>query len=89
LKLDTDGMEGVEWRECETCRVCLREFLLKSGVILIGSMRAENSPSSLVSDCTKGLVGGLKTKLEEYDEDKEGARDGDAPKPAEGNLGSN
>lgn len=52
-------------------------------------MRAENSPSSLVSDCTKGLVGGLKTKLEEYDEDKEGARDGDAPKPAEGNLGSN
>lgn len=52
-------------------------------------MRGEKSTSSLVSDCTKGLVGGLRTKLEEYDEDKEGARDRDTlRKLAEGNLGS-
>jgi hypothetical protein len=33
------------------------------------------SKSSLLSDCTKGLVGALNTKLEEKDEDRDGARD--------------
>ncbi|EDN96965.1 hypothetical protein SS1G_01893 [Sclerotinia sclerotiorum 1980 UF-70] len=33
-----------------------------------------NSKSSLLSDCTKGLVGALSTKLEENEEDNDGAR---------------
>lgn len=69
--------------------MCLRGFLWNSGVIFIGLMRGENSESSLVSDCTNGLVGGFKTKLDEYDEDNEGARDRDAfSRSTGGNLGS-
>lgn len=44
-------------------------------MILIGSTRGEKSKSSLLSDCTKGLVGGFSTKLDEYEDDSEGARD--------------
>jgi len=52
----------------------------------------DNSRSLLLSDCTKGLVGGFKTKLDDKDEDTEGARDR-APKSvsslsADGNRGS-
>jgi hypothetical protein len=62
---------------------------LKSGVIVIGSMRGENSESSFVSDCTNGLVGGFRMKLEEYEEDNEGTRARDAPsRSIEGNRGS-
>jgi hypothetical protein len=31
----------------------------------------EKSTSSLLSEYTRGLVGGLKTKLDEYDDDKD------------------
>lgn len=44
-------------------------------MIVIGSTCEDKSSSSLLSDCTSGLVGGFKTKLDEYDEDKEGARE--------------
>lgn len=38
-------------------------------MISIGIIPEENSRSSLLSDCTKGLVGGLSTKLDDKDED--------------------
>lgn len=56
----------------------------------IGLKFVVKSRSSLLSDCTKGLVGGFKTKLEESDEDKEGARERDLSSGSTGgNLGSN
>lgn len=39
------------------------------------SPRGENSTSSLVWDCTRGLVGGTYAKLDEYDDDSETALD--------------
>jgi hypothetical protein len=55
----------------------------------MGSLRDGHSSSSLLSDWTKGLVGGFKTKLEEYDEESEVAR-ARAPSvcSVDGNLGS-
>jgi hypothetical protein len=38
-------------------------------------MLDEKSSSSLLSDCTNGLVGALKTKLEEKEDEREGIRD--------------
>jgi len=38
-------------------------------------MLEEKSRSSLLSDCTNGLVGALNMKLEERDEESDGARD--------------
>lgn len=35
----------------------------------------DKSNSSLLSDCTRGLVGGFNMKLDEYDEESDGARD--------------
>ena len=40
-------------------------------------MYDDNSRSSLLSDWTRGLVGGFKIKLDEYEDDSEGARDRD------------
>jgi hypothetical protein len=62
-------------------------------VISIGLIREDKSSSSLLSDCTKGLVGAFKTKLDDSEDDKEGARDR-APSlvkflSADGNRGSN
>lgn len=57
----------------------------------IGFIRADKSKSSLLSDCTKGLVGGLKAKLEAYEEDKEGALERlwvEVKVSGDGNLGS-
>jgi hypothetical protein len=89
LKLDAVGTEGVEWSECDACKVCLLGFLLKSGEISIALTGDESSRSSLLSDCTKGLVGGFKMKLDEYEDDKDGARDrGPSKRFTEGNLGS-
>ena len=42
----------------------------------MGTMLEEYSGSSLLSDCTSGLVGALKTKAEENDDDSEAAIDG-------------
>ena len=61
-------------------------------MISIGYIWEDKSSSSLLSDCTKGLVGAFKTKLDENEDDKEGARDR-APSPAnclsaDGNRGS-
>jgi hypothetical protein len=42
----------------------------------MGGMVEEYSGSSLLSDCTSGLVGALKTKVEENDDDSEAAIDG-------------
>lgn len=55
--------------------MCLLGFLEKFDVISMGLISDDRSSSSLLSDCTKGLVGGFSMKLEEYDEDSEGARD--------------
>lgn len=38
-------------------------------------MIEDDSRSSFVSDWTKGLVGGLRTKLDENEEDNDGAPD--------------
>lgn len=43
-------------------------------VIPTGFSRVSKSNSSLLSDCTKGLVGALRAKLEESEEDNEGVR---------------
>jgi hypothetical protein len=43
----------------------------------IGYAFADRSRSSLLSDCTNGLVGGFRIKLDEYEDDSEGARDCD------------
>jgi hypothetical protein len=45
-------------------------------VISMGIMVEEYSGSSLLSDCTSGLVGALKMKVEENEDDKEAATDG-------------
>lgn len=45
-------------------------------MISIGTMVEEYSGSSLLSDCTSGLVGALKTKVEENEDDNEAAIDG-------------
>jgi hypothetical protein len=55
--------------------VCLLGFLGKLEAISMGLTSDDRSSSSLLSDCTKGLVGGFNIKLDEYDEDSEGARD--------------
>ena len=51
-----------------------RRFLGRVGVMSIGFMSEDRSRSSLLSNCTSGLVGGFKTKLEERDEDIDGFR---------------
>ena len=43
----------------------------EAAVISMGTMVDEYSGSSLLSDCTSGLVGALKTKVEENDDDNE------------------
>jgi hypothetical protein len=70
--VERDGFERTEWGASKVCR---RAALLRSGVMLIDFKFEAKSRSSLLSDCTNGLVGGFSTKLDEYDEDKEGARD--------------
>ena len=42
-------------------------------MISIGFTRDDRSSSSLLSDCTKGLVGGFKAKFDDRDDDIEGA----------------
>ncbi len=55
----------------------------------MGLIPEERSKSSLLSDCTRGLVGGFRTKLDEYDDDREGARDrAPSSRPGGGNRGS-
>lgn len=51
-------------------RVCLR-VPGRPESILRASMELEHSRSSLLSDCTNGLVGGLYAKLEERDDERE------------------
>jgi len=87
---DTDvGTEGVEWIDCEICKVCLRWFLCEDGVMSIGFIIDDKSKSSLLSDWTKGLVGGFSMKLDEYDDESEGARDrGLSIESGGGNRGS-
>lgn len=75
LNGDRDGPDGVELTEWEVWSVCRLGFLEKFGVISIGLTCEDKSNSSLLSDWTKGLVGGFKMKLDENDEDNEGARD--------------
>lgn len=75
LKLDVVATDGEECMECDGCKVCLREFRSNPRLISIGLIGEEKSKSSLLSDCTKGLVGGLNMKLDEYDDDREGARE--------------
>lgn len=44
-------------------------------MISIGLIREDKSKSSLLSDCTSGLVGGLNIKLDEYEDESDGARE--------------
>ena len=89
MKLEAVGTEGVECIECDACNVCRLGFRSEVGDISIGLMSDEKSRSSLLSDCTRGLVGGFMTKLEEKDEDSDGARDPTLSRSIGGNLGSN
>lgn len=41
----------------------------------MGYAFVDKSRSSLLSECTNGLVGGFRIKLDEYEDDKEGIRD--------------
>lgn len=60
------GIDGVGYVECELCRVFrLLGLRWKCGEISIGLIFVANSMSSLLSDCTKGLVGAFKMKLDE------------------------
>jgi hypothetical protein len=54
----------------------------------MASMVEEKSRSSLLSDCTNGLVGAFITKLEDKEDDIEGARDLALSISTDGNLES-
>ena len=77
-------MEGVECIECEACSVCLREFLMS-----IGFMKEDSSRSSLLSDWTSGLVGALKMKLFEKEDENDGALDRHAETLSSWSTGGN
>jgi hypothetical protein len=83
------GIDDVDWTECDALRVCRLGFLCWAGVILIGLIFDDKSKSSWLSDCTKGLVGGLSMKLDEYDEESEGARDRGPSNEVNGSAGGN
>lgn len=73
--------------ECDACKVWRRGFLFE--LISIGYAFMDNSRSSLLSDCTSGLVGGFRIKLDEYDDDSEGARARDASSESSLSAGGN
>lgn len=74
LKFAADGTDGVEYDEFVVFIVWRRALRCSPSVISIGLISEDRSRSSLLSDCTRGLVGAFKTKLEDRDEDMEGAR---------------
>ena len=55
--------------------MCRRLFFREFFSIFIGVIVDKYSGSSLLSECTSGLVGALKIKLDENEEDIEGAGD--------------